>query len=279
MQRTLAAGTHEFTVDGVRQVFRVAGRGPVLVAHSGGPGLDSSYLHSAELEKQFTVVYPEPVGTGRSGRPAAYGLKTYVRFLTALIDHLDQPEVYLLGHSAGGFVALTYALDHPARLAGLVLYSTSPEAGPEFWEATLAGVAAYPDPEVGAAFQRALAAPDDETISTEFAAALPVYFADFDSRREDFAPFQAAIRMSKEPATTPDPTSYDVRDRLGELSVPTLIVIGAHDFICGPRWGALLTQGIPDAQTVILEKSGHFAHVEQPAEFGAAVAQIVAGRS
>ena len=106
-----------------------------------------------------------------------------------------------------------------------------------------------------------------------------MYFADFDPRREEFASFQAAIRMSKEPATTADPTPYDVRDRLGELSVPTLIVVGAHDFICGPRWGALLTQGIPDAQTVILEKSGHFAHVEQPAEFGSAVAQIVAGRS
>jgi proline iminopeptidase len=276
VQRTLAAGIHELSVDGVRQVYRVAGRGPVCIAHSGGPGLDSSYLRSPELEEHFTVVYPEPVGTSSSGRLANYSLKIYVHFLAALIDHLDQPEVYLLGHSQGGFVALTYALEHPGRLAGLVLYSTSPEAGPQFWEAAMAGVAAYPDPEVGAAFQRALAAPDDDTISAEFAAALPVYFA---SWREEFAPFRAAIRMSKEPATTPDPAPYDVRDRLGELSVPTVIIVGVRDFICGPRWGEMLTQGIAGSQTVILPGSGHFAHVEQPAEFAAAAAQIVAGRS
>ncbi len=82
----LTAGLHEVTVDGLRQSYFVAGQGPVCVAHSGGPGLDSVYLRSPELEERFTVVYLEPIGTGRSSRPAdpgAYGLITYVRFLGA----------------------------------------------------------------------------------------------------------------------------------------------------------------------------------------------------
>ena len=56
------------SVDGIRQVYHVAGRGPVCVAHSGGPGIHWAYLRSPELEERFTMVYLEPVGTGESGR-------------------------------------------------------------------------------------------------------------------------------------------------------------------------------------------------------------------
>src|SRR5690242_3020679 len=91
-----------FSVDGIRQVYHVAGRGPVCVAHAGGPGFHWAYLRSPELEERFTMVYLEPVGTGESGRLATaddYRLDTYVRFLAAVIDHLGQERVYLLGHS------------------------------------------------------------------------------------------------------------------------------------------------------------------------------------
>lgn len=284
----LTRGVHEFSVDGVRQVYHVAGRGPVCVAHPGGPGLDWSYLRSPGLEEHFTMVYVEPVGTGRSGRlarQADYGMAAYVRFLAAVVDHLGEAPVHLLGHSAGGFVAQAYALAHQDQVAGLVLYSTAPVAGPELWSEAMAALAAYPQrhpgvPEaaaVPAAFQRALGAPDDETMSSAFAAAIPVYFADFWSRREEFAPFAAGIRMSREAATASDPAPFDVRGRLGELTMPTVVVIGRHDFICGPRWGGLLAAGIPDARTSHLERSGHFGHVEEPEEFAAAVARILPG--
>jgi len=283
---TLAPGVHEFSVEGVRQVYHVAGQGPVCVAHPGGPGLDYSYLCSAELEQHFTMVYLEPAGTGRSGQlkdADGYRVATYVRFLAALVDHLGQPQVYLLGHSAGGFVVQAYALDHLDRVAGLILYSTAPESGPDFWAGATAGLAAYPQrhpdvPEAAAvpeSFRQALIAPDDETLSALFASALPVYFADFWRRRSEFASFRAAIRMAKVPALTQDPTPFDVRDRLGELGVPTVVIVGRHDFICGPGWATLLAEGIPDATMRVLEESGHFGHIEQPTEFADAAAQVI----
>lgn len=278
---------HTISVDGVRQVYHVAGRGPVCVAHSGGPGLHWGYLRSPELEEHFTMVYPEPVGTGASGRPADpgdYRMATYVRFLAAVVEDLGDEPVHLLGHSYGGFVAQTYALAHRDRVAGLILYSTSPESGPGFWAGAMAGLAAYPErypdvPEaadIPAAFQRAVGAPDDDTMSREFAAAVPVYFADFWSRREEFAPFPAALRMAREPAVAQDPAPYDIRDRLGELTVPTVVIAGRQDFIGGPRWAMPLVEGIPGARLTVLEHSGHFGHVEQPAEFAAAAAAVAA---
>ncbi|MEV1331343.1 alpha/beta hydrolase [Micromonospora costi] len=282
----LAPGTHEFAVDGVRQVYHVAGTGPVCVAHSGGPGIEWAYLRTPSLEEHFTMVYVEPVGTGASGRLARrddYRLDTYVRFLHAVVEHLGVASVHLLGHSHGGFVVQRYALDHPDRVAGLALYDTSPVTGAEFWAEAMAGLAAYPGrhpdrPEaaaVPAAFERAVTATDDDTLSAALGAAIPVYFADFWARRDELAPIQAAVRAWAEPASAQDPTPFDVRDRLGEIVAPTVVIVGAHDFICGVRWADQLHEGIKGSHLVVLADSGHFGHVEQPAEFTAAVRELL----
>ncbi|MFC3505279.1 alpha/beta fold hydrolase [Micromonospora krabiensis] len=284
----LTPGTHEFAIDGVRQVYHVAGTGPVCVAHSGGPGIGWGYLRTPELEEHFTMVYVEPVGTGASGRladRADYRLDTYARFLGAVVDQLGEHRVHLLGHSHGGFVVQAYALAHPDRVAGLVLYDTSPVTGAEFWAEAMAGLVAYPgrypgNPEaeaVPAAFQQAVTATDDDALSAALRTAVPVYFADFWSRREEFAAFQAAVQVWAEPAGAQDPTPFDVRDRLGEILAPTVVIVGAHDFICGVRWAEQLHEGIKDSRLVVLEHSGHFGHVEQPAEFVRAVVQLREG--
>ncbi|GAA1644319.1 alpha/beta hydrolase [Actinoplanes couchii] len=265
----------------------MAGRGPYCVVHSGGPGLGWAYLRSPELEERFTMVYLEPVGTGGSGRLPAedYRLATYARFLGAVVDHLGTEPVYVLGHSFGGFVAQTYTLEHRDRVAGLILYSTSPYAGQEFWEAGMAGLDAHPQrhpdvPEAAAVpglFRAALAAvtDGDDVLSRAFAAAVPVYFADFWARREEFANFRTALRMYAVPAGAGDPAPFDVRDRLGELTMPTVVIAGRHDFLAGPVWAQQLADGIPGARPVILESSGHFGHLEQPGAFAEAAARII----
>ncbi|RKN35518.1 alpha/beta fold hydrolase [Micromonospora musae] len=282
----LTQGRHEFTVDGVRQVYHVAGTGPVCVAHSGGPGIEWAYLRAPGLEEHFTMVYLEPVGTGASGRLASrddYRLDTYVRFLAAVVEHLDVPRVHLLGHSHGGFVVQRYALEHPGRIAGLALYDTSPVTGAEFWGLAMEGLTAYPqrypgNPEaaaIPAAFQQAVTATDDESLTNGLRQAIPVYFADFWGRRAEFGPLAAAVRAWAEPASAQDPTPFDVRDRLGEITTPTVVIVGSHDFICGPRWAELLHEGIKGSHLAVLEQSGHFAHVEQPEEFTRAVTQLL----
>lgn len=274
MNTTITPGTHTITVGGVRQVYHVAGRGPVCVAHSGGPGIDSAYLRMPRLEQHYTMVYLEPVGTGDSGRLDRYGLSIYVSFLDAVVNDLATPQVYLLGHSHGGFVVQQYALDHPDRVAGLILYDTSPVTGPEFWESAMAGVTAYAtvDPQVPAAFQRAVTATDDEAMSAGLREAVPVYFAEFPRRRTEFETFVAGIRAWHVPQ---DSEPFDVRPRLGEITAPTVIIVGTHDFICGPRWAALLHHGIASSELVELKASGHFGHLEEPAEFADAAARLL----
>jgi proline iminopeptidase len=67
---------------------------------------------------------------------------------------------------------------------------------------------------------------------------------------------------------------FDVRDELGGITTPTLIISGAHDFICGPDWGKMLHQGIPHSKYVLLHDSGHMGHLEEAAAFTSTIADF-----
>ncbi|MFI5843169.1 alpha/beta fold hydrolase [Catenuloplanes sp. NPDC051500] len=278
---TLSPGTHSLAVDGIRQVYHVAGDGPVLVAHAGGPGIDHGYLRSGDLEKRFTVVYLEPVGTGGSGpypEGATY-VGTYVELLTAVIDHLGVPRVHLLGHSHGGFVVLRYALDHPDRVAGLALYSTSPTTADEFWTAMRANAMEFPDqhpdrPEAAEVLDWfSFETTTDEEHTTALRGLMPLYFADFwGERHAEYAGLQAAVRAWR---VDNDGEPFDCRAELPDITARTVIICGRHDFICGPVWAAMLHNGIPGSELVMLENSGHFGQIEEPEAFTEAVTRLI----
>ncbi|MFJ5263804.1 alpha/beta fold hydrolase [Streptomyces sp. NPDC088387] len=285
----LSAGTHTVEIDGVEQRYHVHGTGPVCVAHSGGPGIDWEYLRMPALEEFLTVVYLEPVGSGGSGRlashPNGYTRSTYSRFLDGLIGHLGVPKVYVLGHSHGGFVAQYHALRHPGRLAGVILYESAPLTGPEHGAEVGRQVGLFAErnagrpelPAILAGFGAVADATDDARFTALLRTLVPVYFADYWGREEEFAPFRARVSGSYVTSLDEDLVADVVDDTgtLGSLTVPALVVVGRHDFICGVRWGEELHRLIPGAELAVLENSGHFGHIEEPAEFAAAVAGFV----
>ena len=118
------------TADGRRLAWREVGSGPVLVCHPGGPGFSSAYFGDLpELAARRTLVLLDPRGAGASDRPAdrgAYALEEYAADIEALREHLRMERIDLLGHSHGGFVAMTWAGTHPERVDRLVLASTTP---------------------------------------------------------------------------------------------------------------------------------------------------------
>ncbi len=58
-----------------------------------------------------------------------------------------------------------------------------------------------------------------------------------------------------------------VRNRLPQIQVPTLVLVGRYDFICSPVQPRMLADGIPAARLHIFELSGHFPWIEEPEEF------------
>ncbi|GAA2154843.1 alpha/beta hydrolase [Kitasatospora kazusensis] len=267
------------------------GSGPVCLAHPGGPGIGWEYLRMPALEQQLTMVYLEPVGTGGSGRlpshPHGYTRERYSRFVELVTGRLGVPEVYLLGHSHGAFVAAHHALHRPQRLAGVILYEGAPVTGAEHGEEAGRRAAEFAAKHAGepglaevlAAFGAMAAIADDEDTLAVAKGVLPAYFADYWGDEERLAPVRDAVRATYISGLDEDlrPEVIDDRAALKDLRVPALVIVGRHDVICGPRWSEELHALIPDSRLVVLEDSGHLGHIEEPELFNAAVTDFVRG--
>jgi proline iminopeptidase len=283
----LSAGAHDLDIGDVTLRYTVAGRGPVCLVYPGGPGVSPHYLRLPAVEEQVTAVYLDPAGTGGSGRrpdhPHGYTLDFYCRCAEAVIAHLDQEEIYFLGHSYGGLVGLRLALLRPGLLAGLICYDTGPVYGPELYAEAVRQVSEFarrfsghPElPALLAAFQREL--PSDAT-DEQYTAALrdtaPLYFADYWARRGEFGPLMDTVTVT---GVLGGEGPFDFRRELGAITVPALILVGRHDFIGPPKWSQELHRGIPGSRLVTFEDSGHFAHLEEPRPFAAAIGEFVSG--
>jgi pimeloyl-ACP methyl ester carboxylesterase len=285
----LTPGTHAVDVGGIAQRYHVSGTGPVCLVHPGGPGFSWEYLRMPAVEENLTTVYLEPIGTGGSGRLAAhpngYTREEYARALSGLIRHLGVPRVHLLGHSHGGFVAQFFAQDHADQLAGVILYESAPAVGPEHFAEAAANMEAFARAnavhpglaDVLDAWRSVPAIDSDEAFTTAARQLLPAYFADYWGREGEFAPMAATVSGTYISGLDDcmAPVIIDDRTTLGSVTTPALIIVGRHDFICGPRWAQEIHDHIADSSLVVLEDSGHFGHVEEPEAFARVVVDFV----
>lgn len=285
MFEPLQPGFHTLIVEGVAQAYHVAGQGQaVCIVHPGGPGAHWGYMRQPLLEEHMTMVYLVPIGTDQSGRlpehPDGYSVARYVQQLQGLVSALGLHDIYLMGHSHGGFVAQAYGLAHPERLAGLILYSTSAVTGPAMMQAAdsaLRRSLARDQSPVRAAtvLEAWLAVPatqDDASYTRTMRGLLPAYFAKPDQAAPQIAALGAGLAFTY---VRGDSQPFDVRDSLSTLAVPVLILVGTDDFICGPAWAEILSSAIPNAVSKQIKACGHFIHLEAPAAFAQAVLAFV----
>ena len=254
----------------------VVGEGPPLLVMHGGMGLDHSYLRRGldPLGMQAQLVYYDHRGNGRSPRPAtaagwdALKHAGWIADADALRAVLGHERVTVFGHSYGGLLAQEYALAYPDRVAGLVLCATFPAF--DYAPAALSRAAARATPAQLATLLAAVGAPlaDDAAFGAAFRAVLPLYFHAPDPARLAVLAdvrYSAAAFARAQWGCLPHASTLG---RLGEITAPTLVLAGADDWIAGPEHGAeRLRAGIPNAELVVFERSGHFPFVEEPAAF------------
>lgn len=277
--------------NGVMIYYKTIGQGDALVCLHGGPGASHDYLlpHLLPLARTNKLVFIDERGSGRSSGledASGYTVENMVEDVEAVRAALNLGKISLLGHSYGGVLAQAYALKYQQNLSHLILCSTF-----------------HSTKQLNDVFQKQLAAMSPELrgrIEKMEKAGLYGHGKAYEKNRYT-AEYMAAAwgegyfpyLYGKHPDPNYDPVgngvmswdlyremwgshgefvvdgnlvSVEYGDRLGSLTVPTLITVGDHDE-CDPSIAQDMQAKIPGSKLVILPESGHMTFVDQPALF------------
>jgi len=262
------------SIRGVSLFVKVIGQGyPLLLMH-GGPGADhTTMLPLRPCADRFTLVFYDHRCNGRS-EGAAVSSMTWEN-LTADADALRQTLGFdkwaVLGHSFGGMVALEYALRYPQSLSHLLLLDTcgdirwAQENAPEVLAER--GFSSNTVKTARRFFNGQIAPNEMVPAMMKFAGAYYHHLSPLLLAHE----VVMGLRMKSRPKALIFGFSqllkgWNVMDRLSEIRVPTLVMAGRDDFQFPPEHQAALAAGIADARLEIIDRAGHNAPSERPAE-------------
>ncbi len=282
----LATGEYDVELNGVRIHYTVRGSGPVMVAHSGGPGTDARLWDEfAHIDEFVTIVAIHPRGSGLSGPAAgeAYLLSDYASDVEALRLHLGLDKPIVMGWSHGGMVAQQFALTYQDSLSKLILIDTAAYLG-EFLGDIEAAVQEFKNEPWFEASYAALKAEWDGNYQTDedmgrlLAEELKFYFKKFDERAQTYLERTRGLPVRIAPLKAfndKEAPSMDLRPQLHKITVPTLVIVGRHDFITNVAMAEEMVKNIPHAKLEVFEDSGHFALVEEPEKFYRVIKEFV----
>jgi proline iminopeptidase len=254
----------------VDMFYMVQGQGePALVMH-GGLGADHTcFLNTPfnKLSSRLKLYYYDHRCNGRSSCPSIETMthENLAKDAEALRRALGLDNFTLIGHSYGGIAALEYASRYQSNLRRLLLITTAP-SGELLIEARK--MALKRAPELISTVDKILNAEihSDEEFEDALGALAPLYFNDYDSFKD------AATRATKDVKFRGEAYNYsfskllpeyDVRDKLREIKVPTLILCGRHDWITPVNQSEAIHDGLPNSELVIFENSAHWVYIEE----------------
>jgi L-proline amide hydrolase len=262
---------------GYRTWYRVAGdlrseAIPLLALH-GGPGSTHNYFAPLErLADERPVVLYDQIGCGKSDRPTdiEWSVAVFRDEVAAVRSQLGLERIHLLGTSWGGMLAQEHVFSGADGIVSLILSSTL--ASVDQWaveQKTLRDALPADVVEVLDRHERAATYDDPE-----YERAMDVYFdrhfyrgpkprTELERMSAGRAPdVYRAMQGPNEWTITGALRGWDVRKRLHEIDVPTLVIRGRYD-MCTDAIAATLVNGIRGAREVVLERSSHTAVLEE----------------
>jgi pimeloyl-ACP methyl ester carboxylesterase len=213
---------------------------PLLLIHGAG----ASHLDYPAQLRRLNSIAPDLPGHGKSAGSGRRTISDYAADMVALLDALHIEKAIVAGHSMGGAIALTMALDFPMRVQGLVLFATAAKLPVS--EAILKGI----QTDYRAALQL--------IVKWSWAKSVPPEL--HEHRVNYLLQTPAAITYADFVACS----TFDVTARLPEIAQPTLIIAGTADKMALPDWTQSLAAAIPTSELQLIEGAGHMVTLEQP---------------
>jgi pimeloyl-ACP methyl ester carboxylesterase len=192
-------------------------------------------------------------GHGESDGQGEDTISGYLQQVLGWLDSIRLTRVVWVGHSMGGAISLTAALNAPERTAGLVLVGTGARLRVN---PAILGAVGQP-----ATFPQAV----DTIIQWAFSPQAPERLTRL--ARNRMAQTPPEVLLGDFSACD----QFDAMARLGEITVPTLVVCGKDDKLTPEKYSHFLAENIPNASLHVIEGAGHMVMLERPKQIAKAV--------
>ena len=229
-----------------------SGSPPLVLIHGSG----GSRLHWPPQLRRLPNYRVFGLDLPGHGDSPGEGEKTIAGYAKRVIDWLDEQGIermVLAGHSMGGAIAMTAALEKPDRVAGLVLVGTGGRL------------------RVNGEILQAAADP----IRFEETVEVVITWAFSDQTPEKIVALAKMRMLETRPAVIHRDfvacNQFDICDHLPEIRVPTLILCGEQDRLTPLKYARHLDEEIPESALVLIEGAGHMVMLERPLEVNGAV--------
>ncbi len=253
-------------VNDINLYYETEGQGePALFLHGLGSSAESWFFQREPFAAKYRVILADMRGHGRSDKPPGpYSVSQFAADVAGLLHHLDVGPVHVVGLSMGGMIAFQLAVDYPDLVRSMVIVNSGPELIPHNWRERLSLwqrriMLRFLSPQrLGPILGKRLFPDPDQ-------AELLAYFVE-GFLKNDPAAYRAATNAL---------IGWSVRDRIGEIRCPVLVVTADQDYTPVAAKEAYAAE-MPDARVVVIENSRHATPVDQPDAFNQVVLDFLA---
>ena len=213
---------------------------------------DSWKFQLDDFEKDFHVLRFDLRGHGRTTKPKqSFKVRNYVDDMKKLLDHLGwTEELYIVGHSLGGMIALLYSLENPSQVRKLVVADSFCFVAQEAVEEVLGRINSNTLEDYAIIISQRGLIPYDEDVA-------------------QFVAKSVTDHMTKQDCLTATEASagFNICEEIKSLQPPTLLLVGEKD-ITTPVWASkMLDEWIPNSELVIIPGAGHLTILDHHKEF------------
>ena len=251
-------------IDNAKIYYETAGEGiPLLMIHAGVADHRQWNNEFTAFAQGYQVIRYDMRGYGKS--EPVEGEFSHMSDLVSLLDALEIHEpLVVMGCSMGGGLAMDFALTYPARARALIMV----DSGPSGLELDV------PTPSKFAEAEKAFEAGDLDLVAK---IETQIWFDGMDRTPQQVNPAMRGLLYEMDRLAL----SHEVRqlgkrlpnsqtpafDRLGDLNIPVLVIVGSHDTPYMLAAADYMTERIPTARKVIIEDAAHLPNMDQPHEF------------
>ncbi len=204
------------------------------------------------FESKFNILRYDLRGHGRTTKPRKrFTIRNYVDDLYALLTHLNwTQDLYLVGHSLGGIIALAYGVLYPAPIKKMVVADSFCFISQEAITDVLGRI--------------------NSNKLENFAKGISIRgLSPFNEETAKFVANLVTNHMTKKDLlrATAASAGFNICENLKSLKIPVLVLVGKKD-ITTPVWASeMIHEWLPQSELVIMPDSGHLTIFDHPKEF------------